>query len=204
MKNRKRTLIWSAALILLPMVYGALVYQQLPQQMATHWSVNNEVNGYMARPFMIFGLPLLMLVMQLVILFVPRGKQAAPRFERVAVATIPVVTLVMYITTIQYNLGHRLDIWHIAVLLMAALFIAMGNYMPTVPEGYDYGWHPYNRMFKGARRRQYLQLFGFVMVGGGIALLISLFFSGLVSAIVMGIIIVLLVVGPLLLLLKRV
>lgn len=202
-RNRFKTLLMTLPAILLPMVYGVAVYSRLPARMVTHWGTSNQPNGYMSRPIAVFGLPLLMVLLQLVILYTPRGKQAAPRFERLANWIIPVVTIVMYITTIQYNLGTKLDIWRIAVLLMGIMFILMGNYLPTVPQGYSYGWHPYTKLFKGKDWRQYTHIFAYVMVGGGLAMLLSLFFSGWVSVVVLTVVILVMLVWPLVAYLRR-
>ncbi|MCI1283833.1 MAG: DUF1648 domain-containing protein [Lacticaseibacillus songhuajiangensis] len=202
-RKRWQTLLMTLPAILLPMVYGVAMYSKLPARMATHWGVGNQPNGYMSRPIAVFGLPLLMVVLQLVILYTPRGKQAAPRFERLANWIIPVITIVMYITTIQYNLGTKLNIWRIAVLLMGIMFILMGNYLPTVPQGYSYGWHPYTKLFKGRDWRKYTRILAYVMVGGGIALLLSLFFSGATSVVVLAVIVAVMIIWPLVAYLRR-
>ena len=139
-----------------------------------------------------------MVLLQLLILYTPRGKQRALRFERLVNWIIPVTTIVMYLTTIQYNLGTKLNIWRIAVLLMGIMFILMGNYLPTVPQGYNRGWHSYTNLFRGQNWRKYTRMMAYVMVAGGIAMLLSLFFNGLVSMVVVLGIILLLIIGPLL------
>lgn len=197
-QQRLRTLLMTTPVILLPMVYGVAVYHKLPLRMATHWGVGNQPNGYMTRPLAVFGLPLLMVLLQLLILYTPRGKQRAPRFERLVNWIIPVTTIVMYLTTIQYNLGTKLNIWRIAVLLIGIMFVLMGNYLPTVPQGYNRGWHPSTNLFRGQNWRKYTRIMAYVMVAGGIAMLLSLFFNGLVSMIVVFGIILLLIIGPVL------
>jgi uncharacterized membrane protein len=197
-QQRLRTLLMTTPVILLPMVYGVAVYHKLPLRMATHWGVGNQPNGYMTRPLAVFGLPLLMVLLQLLILYTPRGKQRAPRFERLVNWIIPVTTIVMYLTTIQYNLGTKLNIWRIAVLLIGIMFVLMGNYLPTVPQGYNRGWHPYTNLFRDQNWRKYTRIMAYVMVAGGIAMLLSLFFNGLVSMVVVLGIILLLIIGPLL------
>ncbi|WP_461213628.1 DUF1648 domain-containing protein [Lacticaseibacillus sp. GG6-2] len=183
----KTTLAVTLPVILAPMLYGAAVYNRLPMRLATHWGISSDPNGYGSRALVVFGLPLLMALGQIFALTVSRKRQRAPRFERVVAWIIPAVTVVAYLTTIAYNLGQHVDIWRIAIVLVAAIFIAMGNYLPTVPAGYQHSltWPHQRLLSKRATRNT-----GYAMVAAGIALLLSLFTLPLVSAIIVGIAVV--------------
>lgn len=190
----KTSLALTLPVILAPIIYGVAVYPRLPQQLATHWGVSGEVNGTMPRALMVFGLPLMMAVFQLLVVLVPRQAERAVRFERVVAWILPVITVVAYVMTIQFNLGHDVDIRRIAILLVSAIFIAMGNYLPTVPADYNRTNLGMRYLTRKRDYRRVVRRLGFVMVLSGLAMLASLFFPPLVSAIVLGIIIVLVVV----------
>lgn len=176
MKGRIQTWL-SYLVILVPVGYGFYNYQNLPAKMATHFNNVNQPDGYLSKPLMVFGLPVLMLLLQWISLSVTRlnasHKGLAPRFERVMTWIIPVVAVITYVTTIGYNLGHQLDIWRIAVSMVAMIFIAVGNYLPTVsPE-------QYHRMHRGFQPRPMVwrrlrYWYGYTLVGSGILLLLSI------------------------------
>ena len=60
MKNKKQMLL-SSAVILLPMVIGVLLWDRLPDQIATHWGFNGEANGWSSKRAAVFQLPLFLL-----------------------------------------------------------------------------------------------------------------------------------------------
>lgn len=192
----KTSLALTLPIILAPILYGVAMYSRLPAVMATHWGVNNQANGTMPKPLMVFGLPLMMAVFQLIVLLVPRQKNTAPRFERMVMWLMPVITVIAYLTTIQINLGHSLDIRRIVVLLIAAMMLLMGNYLPTVPADYRSHKFTLRHMTKRADAKKILRRVGYTMVAFGLLLLLSLFFAPIVSAVIVGLMIVVMLIMP--------
>lgn len=45
----KTTSIIALTLIIIAVIIGLLVWNQLPQQMPSHWNVNDEVDGYTSK-----------------------------------------------------------------------------------------------------------------------------------------------------------
>lgn len=195
MKN-KNSLALTLPIILAPMLYGLAMYSRLPQTMATHWGIDNQVNGTMPKAFMIFGLPLLMALFQAVVILVPRKKASAPRFERMVIWIMPVITVVAYVATIQINLGHAWDIRRVAMLLVAAIMIAMGNYLPTVDPDYQSYKLGMRHVAKRPDAKKVYRRLGYTMVGFGVLSLISLFFPPMISAIVIGLMIIVMLIIP--------
>ena len=52
-------------------IAGLLLWNQLPDQMASHWNVNDEVDGYMSKPWGVFMMPLVTLGMFVLFLVIP-------------------------------------------------------------------------------------------------------------------------------------
>lgn len=61
--NTKVTTIIVLTLIAIAVVVGLLLWNQLPEQMASHWNVNNEVDGYISKFWGVFLMPLVTLGM---------------------------------------------------------------------------------------------------------------------------------------------
>ena len=61
-----KILIITGLICLIPMIFGAILYDQLPEQMAVHFGVNNEPNSFAPKEFALFGIPLLMTALQII------------------------------------------------------------------------------------------------------------------------------------------
>ena len=61
LKQNKRKLLISSAVILLPALVGLLLWNQLPARMATHWGLDGTTDGWSGRTFAVFGMPLMLL-----------------------------------------------------------------------------------------------------------------------------------------------
>ena len=59
----KTTALLTLVLITLALLAGALFWNQLPDQMASHWNINDEVNGSMPKFWGVFLMPLITLGM---------------------------------------------------------------------------------------------------------------------------------------------
>ena len=45
-KKNFKTLLITSIIILLPIIAGLLLWNQLPEQIPSHWNVNGEIDGY--------------------------------------------------------------------------------------------------------------------------------------------------------------
>ena len=66
-KNRK-TLIFSVIICLLPMILGVILYNKLPEQMPIHFTINDVPDNYAHKNFALFGIPLIMAIVQAICL----------------------------------------------------------------------------------------------------------------------------------------
>ena len=93
----KKTLIITSLICLLPMLVGALVYSRLPEQVATHFDLQGNPDGWSSRPFAVFGLPGILLAVNLLIPFAlradPKHKNMSGALVNIVIWTVPVVSL---------------------------------------------------------------------------------------------------------------
>lgn len=69
--NMRKTEIIVLVIILLAFVAGIYFYPQVPAQMASHWDAQGQVNGYMAKFWGLFLMPLILVVLALLFVTVP-------------------------------------------------------------------------------------------------------------------------------------
>ena len=70
MSNRTTT-IFVLLMIVAATVAGLLLWNRLPEQMASHWNLNDQVDGYMPRVWGVFMVPLIAAGMFLLFLVIP-------------------------------------------------------------------------------------------------------------------------------------
>ncbi len=91
---------------------GILLWNRLPDQMASHWGVNDQVNGFISKFWGVFLLPLITLGMFLLFLVIPSIdplKANIAQFRSVFnlfIVLIVAFMLYLYGLTLAWNLGY--------------------------------------------------------------------------------------------------
>ena len=67
MKKNWKGMLLAAVIILLPMVVGVVLWDRLPDPMATHWDFAGNADGWTSRAFTVYGIPLVMLALQILL-----------------------------------------------------------------------------------------------------------------------------------------
>ncbi|MBQ8911432.1 MAG: SdpI family protein [Clostridia bacterium] len=134
MKAHKWKLLASSLLILLPMLFGSIVWKRLPEALAIHWGLDGRADGF-AHPFYaVFFLPLFLLLTHGLCLFITvRDKQNKGQSRKVLGMVfwiLPVVSLysggVIYAAVFGMPLSPSL----LVCSLVGAGLILFGNYLP--------------------------------------------------------------------------
>lgn len=77
-KTNKRTLLLTSLIIVLPLCIGLILWNQLPDTMATHFGIHGDVDGFSSKPFAILFLPIFILAIHWFSVFIisadPRKK----------------------------------------------------------------------------------------------------------------------------------
>ncbi len=185
MKNSKREVIVTTVLCLLPMAAGALLYDRLPETVATHFGMNGEPNGWSSRAFAVFGIPLMIAAFNLLLHFAlrtdPKKQNMNPTLRALAVWIMPVMSIVLYALTIGAALGRDVRIDMVVPVLIGLLFVLIGNYLPKTKQSYTMGIRlPWTLASEENWNRTH-RIAGFVWVLGGAAM-IAISLLGLWSA----------------------
>ena len=111
--STRTTLIIGLVFILLAVALSAAVYNRLPERVASHWGVNDQVDGTMSRFWGVFLMPLIALAMLVLFLVVPlidpmKANIATfrPIFNAFIVAILAFL-LYLHVLTIVWNLGYH-------------------------------------------------------------------------------------------------
>ena len=131
--NTKTTSIIVLTLIAIAVIAGAVLWNQLPDQMPSHWNANDEVDGTMPRFWGVFLMPLVTLGMFVLFLVLPAidplKANIAQFRETFNIFIVLIVAFMLYIhgLTLAWGLGYQNFKMSAAMLpFMGILFIAIG------------------------------------------------------------------------------
>ena len=199
-KPHKKKLIISSIVTLLPILFGLLLWDRLPDMMTTHWGIDNQPDGWTSKAFAVFGMPFILLAMQWLSLWITkfdkRQQNQSPKAMAMIFWLIPMISLFSSATMYSLALGNTVNIASIMFIMMGLMFAGIGNYLPKTKQNYTLGikviWALRNEENWNATHR----FGGKVWVIGGIGLALTGFFPMDYAVAVMVPIIVLLALLP--------
>ena len=202
LKKNKGLMILTSVIILLPMVAGILLWDQLPEKMATHWGVNGEADGWSSRPVAVFGMPLLLLVIHCLGVWLT-GEDKRNRHQNEKVLQLmfwiaPVVSLFGMGSTYASALGQPLRIDRLALLLLGIIFAMIGNYMPKCRQNYTIGIKIFWTLSDEENWNATHRLAGKLWMIGGLLLMLCAFLTGPALVWVMPVVLGIMVGAPIL------
>ena len=201
MKMNKKLLIVTSIVILLPILWGLIIWSQLPNQIPIHFNVAGQANNFQSKPLAVFGLPLFLLLVHLFVIFMtardPKNRTMNEKMGKVIYWLTPIVSLSVFYLIYSKALGSTTNPSIFVSALLGLIFVMMGNYMPKLKVNHTVGirlpwtlqsednWHKTHR------------LAGKLWVLGGLILLLE---AGIQFAVpyVMGIVILTIVLIPIL------
>ena len=143
MKNYKKTIIITTLITLLPILLGVILWEKLPDSIATHWGADGQADGWSNKAFAVFGLPCILAAIHLfsvcIMLNDPKRKNIHKKPLTLVFWIVPVVSFVVNGFTYMAALGSDIDITLIISILVGVLCIMLGNYMPKLQQNYTVG-----------------------------------------------------------------
>jgi len=144
--NNRTTLIVSSILIVAGLLAGLLLWNRLPDPMASHWGANDQVNGYMPKFWGVFLMPLITVGMLLLFLVIPSIdplKANIATFRPVFNLFITfIIAFMVYIhgLTLAWSLGYHGFRMSTAMLpAMGLLFILVGYMLRSAKRNFFIG-----------------------------------------------------------------
>jgi len=125
------------------MLVGFLLWDQLPERMATHWGADGNIDGWSGKTFAIIGLPLFLLAMHWICILAtvrdPKNQGQNKKVFGMVLWLLPLLSLLMSSMVYAGALGKEVRPEEITLLLMGLLFLVIGNYLPKCKQNYTIG-----------------------------------------------------------------
>ena len=142
-KKNLKILIITSIVILLPILAGVILWNQLPDPMPSHWNAAGEVDGWSSKPFAVFGLPWILVAAQWLCMLGtaadPKKKNHSDKIIHLVLWIIPVLSVVMHTFTYLIALGYGVRMEVVMPVFIGLIFVIIGNYMPKCKQNYTIG-----------------------------------------------------------------
>ena len=135
LKKNKGLMILTSVIILLTVLAGILLWDRLPEQMATHWGGNGEADGWSSRPVAVFGLPLFLLAIHWLGVWMTgqdrRNRNQNEKVLQMMFWIAPVISLFGMGSTYASALGQPPRIDRLAMLLLGSSLRSLETICPN-------------------------------------------------------------------------
>lgn len=142
--KNKKTLILTSIVILLPILIGILLWNKLPDSMATHFNFDNAADGYREKWFAVIIEPFILLALHLIMAMIiaadPRKKNISSKVYGITIWIIPASSLALAVVIYPYNLGIHFNISLFLGIFLGVIYIILGNYLPKTRQNYTIGF----------------------------------------------------------------
>lgn len=179
-KEEKIELILTTIVCLIPVIAGIILYPKLPDRIATHWDAQGNVNGMSSKFVGAIIFPGALVIVNLIF---PLLLRVDPKYEnmngKLKVLThwiIPIVAVFCSGTTLAAALGMETHVEMIAPMLVGALLVLIGNYLPKTKQSYTMGIKLPWTLSSEENWNHTHRIAGFLWVIGGLLMIVTGFF----------------------------
>jgi uncharacterized membrane protein len=182
MKFSVPVFVFQLAIVVAMLIAGGLLFDQLPDQIPTHWNIEGQPDAYTDKGTAIYLFPGITFVVALLFPFLSRidpRKDKYVLFRRPWLILQTVIVLFfayMYFVTMYLTFHPEQPIERFVFIGIGVLFIAIGNYLGKVRQNYFVGiktpWTLHNEEVWNKTQR----IGGWAFMFAGLAILINAFF----------------------------
>ena len=126
-KKNIKTIIIASLVMLLPIIFGVIVWNKLPGSMATHWGINGKPDGYSSKSFCVFLLPLIFILLHWISAFAiskdPKNKNQNEIVLRYVLWLVPALSLFISFITYSQAFGKNFEINTAVCIFAGIIFI---------------------------------------------------------------------------------
>ena len=143
----KKRNIWkvivSSVLTLLPIVFGLIMWNKIPEQVAIHWGVDGVADGFGSRFVAVVVLPVILLVLHWLCIFFTlwdnKKREQSEKVLGIMYWIVPAISL--YTSALMYAaiFGREFDMLAFTTVIVGVLLALVGNYMPKCKQNRTMG-----------------------------------------------------------------
>ncbi len=142
-KKNKLKLIICSILILLPMIFGVLNWNELPDTMATHWGIDGQADDFSTKPFAVFAIPCFLLLLFWGCMLIENkfgtNQEQNKKAFGIIFWMVPAISLAVNGAVYLTALGFEVNVIRTLPVLLGFMFMFIGNYMPKCKQNKTLG-----------------------------------------------------------------
>ena len=197
-KKHLKVLIITSLVILLPILAGVILWNQLPEQIPSHWNAVGEIDGWSSKPFAVFGMPIILLAFQwLCVLGTGADPKKANHPEKIVhlvLWIIPVLSIVLSAITYTVALGQDVRVEVVMPIIIGLVLAIVGNYLPKCKQNYTIGIKIPWTLHSEENWNKTHRFAGWIWTFGGLLIMLTGFLGGFW---IFFVVVLLMVVAPL-------
>lgn len=201
MKDKHPLLITSFILSVVSLVLTCVIYSSLPAEIAIHFGLSGEANGFGPRIIIFFTglLPFFLLGLFIIVPRIDPRKQSYKQHDKVYQLFIFLTLLILFfvhwsIILIAFDIPIAIN--KFIPVIIGLLFIIMGNYMPRIRSNYTLGIRTPWALENTDNWRITQRTGGYCFIVAGLLFLLGIFFSATIQGILFGISIAVILIVP--------
>ena len=142
-KKHWKLLLLTSIVIVLPILAGVILWDQLPAQIPSHWNASGEVDGWSSKTFGVFGMPLFLLALHWLCILAtcadPKKNHHPDKILQLVFWIVPIVSVGAHAMVYSAALGKEVNVNAIMPVVLGLLFVIIGNYLPKCKQNYTIG-----------------------------------------------------------------
>ncbi len=142
-KNNWKLMVITSIVILLPILAGVILWNQLPEQIPSHWNAVGEVDGWSSKGFAVFGMPLILLAFQWICALGtgadPKKHNHSTKIQQLVLWIIPVISALLHAIVYAVALGKEVRMEVVMPVFIGLVLAVVGNYLPKCKQNYTIG-----------------------------------------------------------------
>ena len=142
-KQNKYKIFFSTIITLLPMIFGFIVWDKLPDNIATSFGWNGDVTGYSSKMFAVVGLPAILTFVNLICIIAtsadPRKKNIDNKVFSIVISIVPICSLICGACIYANALGYKVKVENIMPVFVGVIILVLGFLLPKCKQNYTVG-----------------------------------------------------------------
>ncbi len=143
LKKYFKPILLSSVFILLPMIFGVVLWNKLPEKIPMHWNIKGEIDKFGTKEALVFLFPFFLFFIHIITILAtsldPKNKNQNKKVYSLIFFVTPLISNTVSGAIYASALGLSVQMESFMSLFFCILFFFLGNYLPKCKKNYTIG-----------------------------------------------------------------